>query len=148
MSTINDLKNSIVTRAGIVLGASYSVAGYGIDFEKNNQAASKKIYAVLPEDITDITTVTRSITYNQTFVVKVGNTYINTPMSDSIQQQVAIDTLELVKDIYKDVVDTKCGLPSVCLNVTELDVEPPLHVVESKMVVVEMSFLVTYRELI
>ena len=148
MSTIQDLTNSIKTRTTTVLGSNFKEAGYGIDFLKNTIKGSAQIYAVLPQNITDVGTVTRSVTYNHEFVIRFGNTYINKSLSDANQQQLAIDLLELAKDLYKDLVNTKCGLPGICINVTTLEVEDPINVSESKLVVIEMSFIVRYRELI
>ena len=148
MSTIETLRDNIKTRVTSVLGASYSEAPYGIDFLKNTQKGSSKIYAVVPQNIANSTTVTRSITYDQEFQVKFADTYINTSMSDTLQQSTSIVLLELAKDLFKDLVNTKCGSPAICLNVTDLEVQEPIHEDKSKMIIIEMSFLIKYRELI
>ena len=146
--TINDIVTGITTRTISVLGADYKKANYGIDFLKNTNKGNSKIYAVLPQNLNNSTTVTRSVTYDQEFLVRLGNSYINKSMSDALQQQVAIDLLELGKDLYKDLVDTKCGVPAICLNVSNLSIEDPINITESKMVAIEMTFIVKYRELI
>lgn len=148
MSTITTIRDAIKVRTAAVLGASYSEAGYGIDFLKNTNKGSSQIYAVIPQNIQNSTTVTRSVTYDQEFMVKIGNVYINQNLGDINQQTVAIEALELAKDLYKDLVDTKCGIPATCLNVTDLEIQDPIHPTESKMIIVEMSFTVKYRELI
>lgn len=148
MSTIGDLTTAIKTRTAAVLGGTYSEANYGIEFLKNHQKGSSQVYAVLPQTLLESSTVTRSVTYDQEFIVKIGNVYINKSLSDANQQQTIIDSMELAKDLYKDLIDTKCGLPGVCLNVTGLEVEDPTSLPESKMIVIIMTFIVKYRELI
>lgn len=148
MSTIGDITTAIKGRAAAVLGASYSEAAYGIDFLKNHSKGSSQVYAVLPQNVQESTTVTRSVTYDQEWLVRIGNVYINQNLGDMNQQQVIIDSLELAKDLYKDLVDTKCGIPGTCLNVTNLEIEDPISTPESKMIIIEMSFIVKYRELI
>lgn len=148
MSAVGDITTAIKTRTAAVLGVSYKEAAYGIDFLKNHSKGSSQIYAVLPQNIQNVATVTRSVTYDQEWMIRIGNVYINQSMGDVNQQQVAIDSLEFAKDLFKDMVDTKCGIPGTCLNVTSLEVGDPIHPTESKMVIVEMSFIVKYRELI
>ncbi len=148
MSTIGDVTTAIKTRTAAVLGVSYSEAAYGIDFLKNHSKGSSQVYSVIPQNIQNVATVTRSVTYDQVWMVRIGNVYINQNLGDMNQQLVAIESLELAKDLFKDLVDTKCGIPTVCLNVTDLEIEGPIHPTESKMVIIEMSFTVKYRELI
>lgn len=148
MSAIQTLTDNIKTRTLAVLGAGYSEAAYGIDFLKNTKFGTQNVYAVLPLGLENVATVTKSVTYDQTFSVRIAKTYINLSMGDATQQTAAISLLESAKDLYLDLVDTKCGSPAICLNTTDLDVQNPEHAPESKMVVVIMNFVVKYRELI
>lgn len=147
-TTIATLTDGIKTRTAAVLGGTYSEAPYGIDFLKNTKQGSANVYSVLPLGMTDPTTVTRSVTYDQRFLLQIANTYINSPMSDELQQDASIVLLELAKNIYRDLISTKCGTPAICLNIFGLNTEDPLHVPESKMIIIEMNFIVKYRELI
>lgn len=148
MTQINDLTNSIKTRTLAVLGSTFKEAPYGINLLKNNFKNSKRIFSVLPQGILDTDTVTRSVTYDQDFKIQVSDSYINKAANDSIQQQTTIDILQFATDIYRDLVDTKCGLPGICLNVTDLDIDDPIHDIESKIVIIDMEFTVKYRILI
>lgn len=147
-TTVNDIITGIKGRITTVFGSGYVNAPYGVDFLKNSQKNSGKIYSVLPGTISNVQTVTRSVTYDQEFNIMIGDTYINKSMSDDLQQTAAITLIELAKNLFKDVLDSKCGVPSICLNTTQLQVEEPVHVPESKLVIIEMSFIVKYRELL
>ncbi len=147
-TTIQTLTDAIKVRTSTVLGASYSEAPYGIDFLKNTRKGSQNIYAVLPLGMGDVGTVTRSVTYDQNYSVRMSKTYINKSMSDELQQTATIELLEHAKNVYRDLIEEKCGAPTICLNVFNLDIEDPEHVAESKMVVIIMNFVVKYRELI
>lgn len=148
MSTINDLTTSIKSRTAIVLGNDYSEAFYGIDLSKNVGQNSELVYSVLPQGVLDGDTVTRSVTYDHDFKIQISTNYINTPQNDAIQQQASIDLLQSAIDVYRDLVDKKCGLPSVCINVTDLDIDDPIHIETSKLIIIDMEFTVRYRVLI
>ena len=147
MTDINDLITSIKTRVSTVLGVSYSEAGYGIDISKNSKGNTNNVYTVLPQSLVSSTTVTRSVTIDQEFMVKVSKEFINQKMSDSQQRTAEITLMQLGVDIYVDLVDTKCGLAGTCLNVTSLDIDDPL-VISNNVASIEMSFIVKYRTLI
>lgn len=148
MSTITTLTNSIKSRVAAVAGSNYSEAGYGIDLLKNSKNNSELVYSVIPKGIVDAATVTKSVTYDERFTINLSNIFINEDMSDAQEQIASIALLELTKNLFKDLVATRCGSPSICLNITELEVNDPIHVPDADMVIVEMSFIVKYRELL
>lgn len=148
MNEIQDLTTSIKTQTLAVLGSTFKEAPYGIDLLKNNFKNATRIFSVLPQGILDTDTVTRSITYDQDFKIQISDSYINKAANDSIQQTTTITLLQIAIDIYRDLVDTKCGLAGVCLNVTDLDIDDPIHDLESKIVIIDMEFTVKYRILI
>ena len=148
MNEINDLTASMKTRTLVVLGSTFKEAPYGIDLLKNNFKNSKRIFSVIPQGVLDTDTVTRSVTYDQDFKIQISDSYINKAANDSIQQQTTIDLMQQAIDVYRDLVDEKCGLPGVCLNVTDLDIDDPIQDIESKIVIIDMEFTVKYRILI
>lgn len=146
--TIKDLRTAILGRVGVVMGASYSAAPYQIDLRKNSSKNQQNKYTVVPLGMVDSATVTRSITYDQEFQIQGSTNYINKQGDDSLQLDASIDIMELIRKVYADLIDTKCGLPGVCLNVTDLDIEEPEFNEDDKVIIITMTCVVKYRELI
>ena len=59
---------------------------------------------------------------SQTFTMVITKAYIDDGISDADSQDKQIELQDIVLDIYKDLYNTKDGVPSVFLNITDLSV--------------------------
>lgn len=145
---ITDLVSGINTRVKAVLGSEYSELGNIIDVSDNPSKGASKRYGVIAGDI-DQTEASAgllgSFTVTQDFIIKVTGKYATSQAGDSSQRTVMISLLEKCLLIYKDLVKTKAGSPSIVLNVLDgMSTENTYH--ESDNVCeATMSIQILYR---
>ena len=146
MSTIvNDLLASITTSVGTTLGSEYAELPYKTDVSKNNFNTNNNRYGVLANASLQVDSVTRFVTMSQAYEVVLTKAYADDGISDDDKQAQTSDAQDLVYDIYKSLVNTKAGIPSVVINITDLSIEVPEYLTEEKVVVIRASFNVLYR---
>ena len=119
---VTTLVDGINTRVQAVLGSSYSELGYIIDVTDNPFKGSANKFGVLAGDLNEVETgagVLGTYTVTQDFIVKVTNKWATSQAGDSSKRSVMISLLEKSLLIYKDLVKTKAGSPSIVLNVLD-----------------------------
>jgi hypothetical protein len=144
MSTAS-ITAAIKVRVQAVLGASYSELGYATDVSKNTFKGNDKRFAVLSKGGSEQSGIIGYITYEQDFEVILTDGFINRPLSDSQAQDKAITLQDLVFDIYKDLVKTKCG-SNTCITVRELSLSDPQYLEKDNVVAQTATFKVKFRQ--
>lgn len=142
---VNDILTGIKSTTASVLGSGYSELPYGLDVAKNNFNNNHNRYSVVPGASTETASVTKFVTMSQNFEIVLSKAYIDDGISDSDKQQAAIDAQDLVFDIYKSLVNTKAGVPSRVINITDLNINLPEFIDDQKVVIVRASFNVLNR---
>jgi len=146
MSTIvTDLTNGIKSTMATTLGAGYSELPYVIDIEKNNFNTNNNRYGVVIGPSFQTETVTRHVTMLQTFTMVITKAYIEDGISDADSQEKNKEAQDLVLDIYKDLYNTKAGVPSTFLNIVDLSVADVEYSEDSEYMVIRASFNILYR---
>ena len=146
MSTlVNDLLDSIKTRVASVLGSEYGELPYVIDVSQNNFNQNHNRYGVIPAASFESESVTKYVTMIQSYQLVLTKAFIEDGISDADKQAKRTELQDLVYDIYKDLVNTKAGIPSIVMNITDLQVEDATYLNEEKVVVINASFNVLYR---
>jgi len=146
MSTlVTDLLASIKSTVGTTLGVEYSEIPYVTDVSKNNFNSNHNRYGVQSLASNETDSVTKFVTMLQSFEVVLTKAYVDDGISDSDKQSKTVDAQDLVYDIYRDLVNTKAGLPAIVINITDLEMSNPEYLDEEKVVVIRASFNVLYR---
>ncbi len=143
-----DLVEAIKTRTSTVLGSDYKPIGYAIDIEKNPSKGSNKRFGVVVGSLgqTEEYGVLSSYTVMQEFTVKITNSYSQSKVNDSDKLAKTNVLFDLALSVYTDLVKEKAGLPSVVVIVGDMTVSDPEYLEEDNVVVLNMSFAVTYRK--
>lgn len=143
--TVYGLTSSIKTRMASVLGATYTELGYAYEIEKNTLKGNEKRYACIPLGASEVTSTTRNVTLDQSFQLTLTDGFINRALSDSQAQTKAISLLDLMRDIYIDLVETRCGSDPYCINVSNLQINEPEIDNQNSVVIIRASITVRHR---
>lgn len=146
MSTlVTDLLASIKSAVGTTLGVEFSEIPYVADVSKNNFNNNNNRYGVQSLASNETDSVTKFVTMLQSFEVVLTKAYVDDGISDSDKQSKTVDAQDLVYDIYRDLVNTKAGVPAIVINITDLEMSDPEYLDKEKVVVIRASFNVLYR---
>ncbi len=149
MSTdVANIKSGIITRISTVLGSGYSVLGYATDINKNSFKASNNRYAVLANGIsqTEDKGLLGSFTVEQNFEVILTNSYAQDRAGDSSKVESGVTLMDQSLLLYKDIVEAKAGTPSIVLLVNNMSMDQAEYLEEDNVVIIRMTFGVTYRK--
>jgi len=144
---ITDLVSGINTRVLAVLGSEYSELGNIIDVTENPSKGSAKRYGILAGNIdqTETSGMLGTFTVTQDFTIKVTNKHATSQAGDGSKRTVMISLLEKCLLIYKDLVKTKAGSPSIVLNVLDgMSTENTFHE-DDNVCEATMSIQILYR---
>ena len=145
---VTDIKATIKTRIATVLGSPWSELPHAIDITKNSFKGNAKGYGVIAGGILQEETfgVLGSYSVNQTFTIKLTDSFSTKPADDSARQTVMDDLMDKSLDIYKDLINTRAGSPASVIHVTDLDVGEVEELVGSNVMSLTMTFIVKYRK--
>ncbi len=142
---MRDIRDSVESEVATELGEGFSKLSYLEDIEKNSFRTQNNRYGVRALTATESEGVTKSVRLTQSFEVVLTKGYFQSTINDSKQIEKSLDSRENLLDIYKRLVNTKAGLPSVVLNVTNLTVNEPEYLEDEKVVVQRATMDITYR---
>lgn len=143
-SNVSSLIAAIKTRVAAV-ASTYSEISYAKDLSKNSFKGNFKRYGVIPLSSNESSSVTRALTVDQSFQLILTDGFINTAMSDSSEQAASIALQDLANDIYIDLVNTKAGSSSICLQVYDLSLDSPETLQDQSVVIQKSTFKIKYR---
>lgn len=145
IDSVRDIRDGIEAAMQAYLGADYKKLTYVNDVNKNNFNANSDRYGARPLFGAEVPGVTKNVHITQSFEVVLSKAYKASSLNDTEQSEKALDNLNNMLSIYKELVNTKCGIPSVVLNVTNLQMSEPEYLTESKVAVQRATVDVTYR---
>lgn len=151
MGVINDLTTGIETRVASVLSPSFTKLGFSYTVERNAFKGATERYGVIPGDILEVdfgSGVSGSFTVSQNYTIKLTNRYSSSQVSDLSQKTTVVELLEKCLEIYKDLVITKAGSPSIVLNVLDGMSTETTFYEEDYVAEATMDFQVLYRKLL
>ena len=140
------IKSGIETRCQAVLGSSYQPLSYVLNVEKNNFKGNTNRFGVIGGSLeqNEGRGCTGRYTVDQTFTIKFTDSFGQKPTSDTA----IVDTMDSMMDnallLYKDLVNTNAGTPSIVIMVSDLSIDAPETV--DNIVVVTMNVTITYRK--
>lgn len=145
MNNIVTITAGIKTRTAAVLGVEYGELPYVVDVTKNNYKSNTKRYGVRALTATEVSSVTKFVTQLQSFEIILTDSYYQSKLDDSNAVQTAHSLQDSILDIYKDLINTKAGEPGFVMNVTNLIINEPEYIEESKVVLIRAQVAVLHR---
>lgn len=145
IDSVRIIKEGIETISQAYLGASYKKLAYVNDVEKNNYNSNSNRFGVRALAGGEVPGVTKNVHLTQTFEIVLSKVYRESSLDDTEQSEKALDNFNNVLSIYKDLVNTKCGVPLTVLQVTNLQLSEPEYIVDSKVAIQRATMDITYR---
>jgi hypothetical protein len=143
MSAQTDILNAIESRVNAVLPA-YKRLKYSYDVEKNNKRASDDAYGIGAGAGSSVEGTFRTITMDQEFFVILTKDFGG--RSDDNAERTALKAIyDDMETLYRDLFQSKIGIPSVVYLVSELSLDEPEKIADN-VISVRMSFTVKHRK--
>lgn len=143
MSAQTDILNAIESRVNTVL-SSYKRLKYSYDIEKNNKRASDDAYGIGAGAGSSVEGTFQSITMDQEFFVILTKDFGG--RSDDNAERTALKAIyDDMETLYRDLFQSKLGIPSVVYLVSELSLDEPEKIADN-VISVRMSFTVKHRK--
>lgn len=143
MSAQTDILNAIESRVNVVL-PSYKRLKYSYDVEKNNKRASDDAYGIGAGAGSSVEGTFRTITMDQEFFVILTKDFGG--RSDDNAERTALKAIyDDMETLYRDLFQSKIGIPSVVYLVSELSLDEPEKIADN-VISVRMSFTVKHRK--
>ena len=143
MSAQTDILNAIESRVNAVL-SSYKRLKYSYDVEKNNKRASDDAYGIGAGAGSSVEGTFRTITMDQEFFVILTKDFGG--RSDDNAERTALKAIyDDMETLYRDLFQSKIGIPSVVYLVSELSLDEPEKIADN-VISIRMSFTVKHRK--
>lgn len=145
MATIvQDILTNVKSTASTVLGALYKELRFVYSIEKNDLRSTEKAYSCRPLSASPAETITRHYTLDHQFELVLTDTIGRA--DDDTQRFDALHVMyDKADEIFKELVNTKLGLPATVLLVTSPSMSEPEFINDNKLVILRMQFTVKYR---
>jgi hypothetical protein len=141
---VEQIISGVKTVAADQLGATYQEIPFVFEVEKNNVRTARLGYGVRPLEANFTTSVNKTYALDHRFELVLSDTIART--DSNVQHLAAINTMyDKADEIFKDLVQTKVGLPTLVLNVFDPSLSEPELLDENKIVILRMQFTVKYR---
>lgn len=143
MSAQTEILNAIESRVNAVL-PSYKRLKYSYDVEKNNKRASDDAYGIGAGAGSSVEGTFQSITMDQEFFVILTKDFGG--RNDDNAERTALKAIyDDMETLYRDLFQSKIGIPSVVYLVSELSLDEPEKIADN-VISVRMSFTVKHRK--
>jgi hypothetical protein len=142
---VRDIKDGAEAVIATYLGSSYKKLAYLNDVEKNNYNSNSNRYGVRALSANQVPGVTKYPTITQSFEVVLTKAYRESSLDDTEQLEKALDNFNDMLSIYRELVNSKCGVPNIVLNVNNISIAEPEYIVDSKVAVQRATIEITYR---
>ena len=144
MSSVqSDILDAIEVRVNATL-PTYSRLRHSYNLEANDYRSSKLAYGVGAGSGAQVPGATKSITMDQIFFVVLTGTFGGRSNDDA--ERTALKTVyDDLEVLYRDLFQSKIGIPASVYLVSELALEDPLLVAEN-VISVKANFIVKHRK--
>lgn len=140
--TLSDgIKQAIVS----VMGAEYKEMAYSNDIGLNSFKNCDTQFTVQAKEVLQRDTVTKHLTFTQTFGVVLSKGYGGGDLTDSESVAVSFELRQKMYELYVHLVNTKAGLTSIVINITDLNMDTPEYLFDEKVTVLRGNFNIVYR---
>ncbi len=140
------VRDSLKVCLSSVAGPEYNELKYLEELSDNTFTRSSERYGVRPGATPEnnVTEVTKSLDYVQTFEFVLTKGYCQDGVSDTDKYEAFLDLHEIALTFNNKVINTRAGLPSRVLNAINLNLEAPVFL-EDKVAVLTGSIDIIYR---
>jgi hypothetical protein len=146
MSTVSlDVSNSIKACITTVMGAEYKEMAYSNDIALNSFRNCMTQFAVQANSVTEISSVTKFLTFSHEFTVVLTKGYCGGDLTDEESVTTSFELRQKMLELYVHLINTKAGLPSRVINVVDLVMETPEYLFDEKVTVLRGTFNIIYR---
>lgn len=145
IDSIRDIRDAMESEIAAELGASYKKLAYLNDVEKNSFRTNNDRYGVQALALGEGDSVTKFVTFTQSFEVVLTKGYHESNIDDTEQLERSLDNRENLLCIYKRLVNNRAGLPSIVLNIQNLQASEPEYLEDSKVAVQRATVDITFR---
>lgn len=149
MGLVTDVKNNILTRVALVLGADYSQLAYVNDVSQNKFKGASKRYGVLPGSANETSGTNQYVTLDHQFQVILTDSYQAGPdsqINDNLKAERINELQDKALAIYKDLATHKSLISASCLIINNLSIESIEFLEDEKVAVQRLNFNVKYRQ--
>lgn len=146
MSTVSlDITTAVKLAVNSVMGAEYKEMAYSNDISLNSFRNCQTQFAVQARDLFQTESVTKFLTFSQTFGVVLTKGYGGGELTDEESVEASFELRQKMLELYVHLVNTKAGLPSRVMNVVDLSMDTPEYLFDEKVTVLRGTFNVIYR---
>ena len=145
IDSMRDIRNAMETEIAAELGVNYKKLAYLEDVTKNSFRTNNDRYGVRALSSSEVDGVTKNPTFTQSFEVVLTKGYYESNLDDTEQIERSLDNRENLLCIYKRLVNNRAGIPSVVLNIQNLQIDEPEFLVDEKVAVQRATMDITYR---
>ena len=146
-TTINDIKAGIEARLAIS-APTYNKLAYQIDISRNKFKGNSLGYSVQPAGSAEVDSLIGAFTNDHQFSIFLTNSYnegAKSQIGDTLKSTRVTELMDVVLDVYKDLVVNKSSVDSTVLVINNLAIEPPEFIDEEKVIIVQMSINIKYK---
>jgi hypothetical protein len=138
--SIQSVVEGIEQQIEISLGGSFSPLEYKVDIENNKFKGSKNKYGVRALGSSEVSGATCQVWIDQAIEITLTSDYKSSLINDDDKNSTTLRLQDLVLSLYRDIVREKCRRPSLVINTTSLETDPPIYFEDSKVCVVQFRF--------
>lgn len=126
------------------LGSAYKELPFSVDVQKNRFAGGTKAYAAWAGVINEAASVNGYVTFDQSFQLKLTETFGAGQIGDAQQRAAALDLFNRMEAIYVRIASEKAGVPSRVMIVQRMSAQP-VEFIDSNVAVLTATFDIKYR---
>lgn len=146
MSTnIRQIFNGTKARLQAVLGTDYQPLTHVVNIESNKFKGCAKRFGVVPQGQSEFLGETKANTSTQQIKIILTDSYVTSVLNedDIIEKMLSIN--DKLESIFRDLVLTKCGAPSVVVWCGNFSIETSVLYETEKIIITEAAFDVRSR---
>lgn len=146
MSTVSlDINNALKACILSVMGPEYKEMAYNFEITPNTFKNCKTQYAVQAGEVEEVSGVNKYLTFSQTFRVVLAADGCDNGLTDEGSVAASFTLRQKMFELYVHLINTKAGLPSRVMNVSQLNMDNPEYLDDEKVTVLRGNFNIIYR---
>lgn len=146
-STVSSVMTALLSTIATAVGTGWQELVHVQDLSKLNERTAKKGYGMRPMDATAVETPIRSYTLDHAFEIVLTDTLARVE-NDEEYRAVLATLYDKADEVFKRIILTKLGLPSLVVNVTGPSISQPEIGPKKIFIALRMRVLVKHRSAI
>ena len=145
---VKTIRDNIITRTGLVLGASFSKISFTGDLSANKFGKSSKRFGVVPDNASETAGVLGANTLDHKFIMVLTDGYnagAATQVSDDLKMEKIVELQDKALEIYKSLQANKSSISASVLIINNLNINAVEFLEEEKVAVIRFELTVKYK---